>query len=309
MLRCSGSRGFEPQEIKRLLPTRMIVIRLIFFIFSLGLDWFAISLEEVFSNSLPLFLNFFMNDDLPDEEPPKEPWQFPQTRWSLVLNAQGEDEGESAQALGELCKIYWYPLYAFVRRRGLSPEDSEDVTQGFFYELIAKNRVRLFSGEKGKLRAYLLGAIKNFVNDRAKLDRAEKRGGGEKVLSLDFEMGSAEERYTLEPPEYDTPEKLFEMRWTMAVLERVFERLEAEFRKKGNEALFQELKGAVGGESDIPFSEIGARLNMKEGAVRVALFRIRKRYRRILEDEIANTLAEGESVDEEIDYLTKVFER
>lgn len=235
--------------------------------------------------------------------------RFPQTRWSLVIGAQtDEDESQRARALAELCETYWYPLYAYVRRRGLSPADAEDATQGFFFELVSKERVQLFSQHKGKLRAYLLSAMKHHLNDLRKREHAAKRGGGAKLLSLELDV--AEQRYACEPSEFDTPEKLFEMRWSLTVLERAFQRVEAEYQRLKKDEVFAALKGHLAGDGDdVSFREIGEQLGISEGAARNVLFRMRKVYRRFLELEIAETLAEGESVEEEIRYLSGVFDR
>lgn len=240
-----------------------------------------------------------------DPEEPLERGQFPPTRWSLVIGAQEADEDSRRRALGELCEIYWYPLYAYVRRRGLSPADAEDATQGFFCELLAKDRVQLFSEEKGKLRAYLLSSIRNYLRDQWKHAKAAKRGGGVQPLSLD--LATAEERYAFEPPEFDNPEKLFEMRWTLTVLERVFERVREEYERLGKPEVYDALKGLLAGETDISFREIGEKLGVTEGNARVTLFRMRKLYRRYLEEEIADTISEGDSIDEEIRHLNRVF--
>ena len=231
--------------------------------------------------------------------------QFPPTRWSLVIGAQNGNDEDRRCALSELCEIYWYPVYAYVRRRGLSPADAEDATQGFFCELLVKDRVQLFSEEKGKLRAYLLSSVKNYLRDLGKKERAAKRGGGVKPLSLDVE--TAEERYAYEPAEFDTPEKLFEVRWALTVLDRVFDRVKCEYDRLEKGEAYEALKGLLAGDRDVSFREIGEKLGVNEGAARVTLFRMRKLYRRYLEEEIAETISEDESIDEEIRYLNRVF--
>ncbi len=231
--------------------------------------------------------------------------QFPATRWSLVIGAQDGDDESRKRALGELCELYWYPLYAYVRRRGLTAADAEDATQGFFCELLAKDRVQLFSEEKGKLRAYLLSSMKNYLNDLWKAAGRQKRGGGQTAISFEAEI--AEERYGHEPAEIDTPEKLFEIRWALTILERVFDRVKAEYERLGKAEAYEALKGLLSGDGDVSFREVGENLGMNEGAARVTLFRMRKLYRRYLEEEIAETLSENESVEEEIRYLNQVF--
>lgn len=239
------------------------------------------------------------------EQSSLERGQFPMTRWSLVLGAQGGTESDRRRALSELCELYWYPLYAYVRRRGLSPSDAEDATQGFFCELLKKDRVQLFSERKGKLRAYLLGAMKNYLRDLGKKERAEKRGGGQQILSLDLE--SAEERYSFEPAELDTPEKLFEVRWALTILDRVFERVRLEYQRLDKSEIYEALKGLLSGDRDVSFREVGEQLGINEGAARVTLFRMRKLYRRFLEEEIGETLSEDEGIEDEIQYLNQVF--
>lgn len=231
--------------------------------------------------------------------------QFPRTRWSLVISAQDGSDTEKKRALSELCEIYWYPLYAYVRRRGLIPADAEDTTQGFFCELLAKDRVRLFSEEKGKLRAYLLSSINNYLRDQGKKARAAKRGGGQKIISLDVD--EAEKRYAYEPKEFDTPEKLFEVRWALTVLDRVFDRVKAEYDRLGKPETYAALKGLLAGHGDVSFREIGEKIGISEGAARVALFRMRKLYRRNLEEEIGETISEDESLEDEIRHLSRVF--
>lgn len=231
--------------------------------------------------------------------------QFPLTRWSLVLGAQEGDDDSRKRALSELCEIYWYPLYAYVRRKGLTPSDAEDTTQGFFCELLEKDRVQLFSEEKGKLRAYLLSSIKNYLRDQAKMSRAAKRGGDQVILSLDVEL--AERRYSYEPTDFDTPEKLFELRWALTVLERVFERVEEDYDRLGKSEVYEALKGLLAGDRDISFRDIGRRTGVSEGAARVTLHRMRKLYRRYLEEEIADTVSEEESIESEIEHFSTVF--
>lgn len=231
--------------------------------------------------------------------------QFPMTRWSLVLGAQEGDDESRKKALSELCEIYWYPLYAYTRRKGLNPTDAEDTTQGFFCELLAKDRVQLFSEEKGKLRAYLLSAIKNYLRDQAKMTRAAKRGGDQVILSLDVEL--AEQRYAYEPTDFDTPEKLFELRWALTILDRVFERVKEEYDRLGKSEAYLALKGLLAGDRDVSFREIGERLGISEGAARVTLHRMRKLYRRYLEEEIADTVSEEESIESEIEHFSMVF--
>jgi len=231
---------------------------------------------------------------------------FPNTRWSLVLQAKEGDDKARDRALSELCEEYWYPLYAFVRRRGLTQEDAEDATQGFFGELVAKDRVKLFEESKGRLRAYLLGAIKNYLSHEREKANAQKRGGGKTILS--FDAATAEERYRMEPPQWDSPERLFEMRWALSLLESAFEVLKGEYVRAGKGSLYDHLKGFLSGmEPGGKLKEIANELEMSEGAVRVALHRMRKRYRQALEEVVAETVSDEGEVEGEIDYLLNVF--
>ena len=163
----------------------------------------------------------------------------------------------------------------------------------------------MFSERKGKLRAYMLGAIGNYLRDLGKYRRAAKRGGGELPISLDLEM--AEERYAYEPKEFDTPERLFEIRWALTLLDRVLERVGNEYARQEKSEAFEAMKGLLSGQGDVSYREIGEQIGSSEGAARVTLFRMRKLYRRFLEEEIADTLSENESVEDEILYLGRVF--
>jgi RNA polymerase sigma-70 factor (ECF subfamily) len=227
---------------------------------------------------------------------------FPHTRWSLVSRAKkGEDTG---QALSELCEQYWYPLYAFVRRKGYGKADAEDLTQGFFSQLLKKDRIQLFSEEKGRLRAYLLGAIKNYIsNERAKA-LAQKRGGGRGLVSFDAEV--AESRYLQEPDSPGSPETLFKLRWALDLLERAFVVLEKEYHGGGKGELFAALKPCIGGDqAGVTHADLADQLGISEGNARVSLYRARKRYRRVLEELIADTVTD--EVEDEIDDLHRFF--
>jgi RNA polymerase sigma factor (sigma-70 family) len=228
---------------------------------------------------------------------------FVPTRWTLVLAARrGSLSPTAAQALSELCRIYWYPLYAYIRRRGHEAHEAEDLTQEFFLRLLAKNYLADVDRRKGKFRAFLLAAVKHFLaNERDRL-QAQKRGGREKIVPLDALR--AEDRYRREPAHEATPERLFERQWALAVLEQVLTRLQAEFAAAGKQALFDRLKPLLTVEREsIGYAQIAAELGMTEGAVKVAVHRLRRRYRQLLQDEIAQTVATPEEIGEEIRYL------
>jgi RNA polymerase sigma-70 factor (ECF subfamily) len=201
--------------------------------------------------------------------------------------------------MGTLCRTYWFPLYAFLRRQGHNSNQAEEYTQAFFTRLLEKRGLRLADSRRGKFRSFLLAALKNFLADERDRARAKKRGGGHKVLSLDFE--NAENQYTLQPAQQLPPEKLFERSWALTVLERAMVRLQDESRSAKKRKAFEHLKVYLTAEKDsIPYREVADKLKMAEGAVKVAVHRLRHRYRHLLRDEIAQTVATEKQIDEEI---------
>jgi len=211
--------------------------------------------------------------------------------------------GESTQArkaLEHLCATYWYPLYAFVRREGHEAADAQDLTQEFFARLLEKNWLDAVDRERGKFRSFLLAAMRHFLANEWDRARRLKRGGGQAILSLDAE--SAECRYALEPADPVTADRIFERRWALTLLDQVLTRLQKEFVAAGRGKLFDELKSALTGEK-VPYGEIAARLNLNEGAVRVAVHRLRLRYRDLVRAEIAETVATEDEVDAEVQHL------
>jgi RNA polymerase sigma-70 factor (ECF subfamily) len=227
---------------------------------------------------------------------------FAATRWTVVL-AAGQKSGPARQlALEELAQAYWFPLYAYVRRQGRSAAEAEDLTQGFFARLLEKKSLAAADPEKGKFRSFLLASLKNFLANEWDKSVSLKRGGGRPLIALDA-LG-AEARYALEPADDLTPERLFERRWALAVLDQVLVRLEKEYRDRQAAEVFEALKGCLAAESDTSaYAAVGRRLGMTEGAVKVAAHRLRKRYRDLLREEIAQTVATADLVDEEIRYL------
>ncbi len=228
------------------------------------------------------------------------PAQFQATRWSLVASA---GSGTSRSALEELCASYWYPLYAFLRRGGSDAQEAADLTQGFFTALIEKDYVADADRERGRFRTFLLAALKNFASKEWAKNRAQKRGGGATVLSLDFESG--EERYAREPADSLTPEGMYERRWALLVLDRTGEKLAAWFRKGGSDKAerYEALRPLLSGEGNATYRDVGLRLGMSETAVKVAVHRMRQRYREILRAEIADTVDDPRYVDDEIARL------
>lgn len=231
---------------------------------------------------------------------------FPHTRWSLVIDAREGDPATRAKALSELCIQYWYPLYAYVRRQGANQQDAEDLTQGFFTRLLENKSIHLFCESKGRLRAYLLGAIKNYLSNERTKAHAQKRGGGKKLISLDHTL--AEERYLAEPSTPESPETLYQLRWALDLLNTAFSNLEAEYQHAGKRPLYLALKSSIGGDQPgVTHSQIALELGITEGNARVALHRLRKRYRRVLEELIADTVASPAEIDDEIDALHRIF--
>jgi RNA polymerase sigma-70 factor (ECF subfamily) len=231
---------------------------------------------------------------------------FVTTRWSVVLDASRKETTVVRAALEELCRTYWYPLYAYARRRGHSPEDAQDLTQAFFERLLERHWVERADPERGRFRTFLLTAMSRFLADQWDRGRACKRGGGAVVVPV--ESGEAETRYGVEPVDASTPEQYFERRWAMALLETVLRRLRAEYEDGGRGVLFERLNAClVGGREAQPYAVLAESLEVSEGAVKVAVHRLRKRYRELLRDEVAQTVADASEVDEELRHLLAVL--
>jgi RNA polymerase sigma-70 factor (ECF subfamily) len=231
--------------------------------------------------------------------------RFATTHWSVV-RAASRSSPKSREALAALCEAYWYPLYAFVRRQGYSAPDAQDLTQEFFARLLEKNDLGVADRAKGRFRSFLLAAVKHFLSNQRDRARAKKRGGGRQVLSLDWDAG--ESRLGREPAHEITPERLFERRWALTILENVLARLRAEFEADGKYVLFARLKGVLTGETaGGRYAEIATELGMTAGAVKVAVHRLRRRYREILRDEIAHTVSDPAEIDAEIRELFAVL--
>jgi RNA polymerase sigma-70 factor (ECF subfamily) len=227
---------------------------------------------------------------------------FATTHWSVVLAAGEGDSAPARRALETLCAAYWYPIYAYVRRKGHGPDEAQDLTQEFFAQLIAKERLRLADREKGKFRTFLLAMLDYFLAREWTRAHRQKRGGQFTFVSLDQQ--TPEERYRLEPAISDTPEKIYLRQWVLTVLEQAMNALELECRENGKGALFGEVKELLSTERDGPtYAEIGRRLNMAEGATRMAVLRLRRRYGELLRHEIAQTVGQPEEVDEEMRFL------
>lgn len=223
----------------------------------------------------------------------------------MVLTAGRSDTTHAYAALEKLCQAYWYPLYAYVRRRGNSPEDAQDLTQKFFARLLERNAMAAVAPEKGRFRSFLLASLNHFLSDEWDKARAQKRGGG-RVISLDWQ--SAETRLGEIPVENFTPEKAFEHRWAITLLEQVYQRLGEEYRAQGKGTLFDALRTTLAGASDAaPYAELARQLDLTEGAVKVAVHRLRQRYRALLRDTIADTVSGPDEVEDELRYLFRTL--
>ncbi len=242
----------------------------------------------------------------PTPPPPASDAWFVTTHWSIVLSAREKDSPRSTAALETLCRTYWYPLYAYLRRQGRPPHDAQDLTQGFFARLLQKDYLQAAAREKGKFRTFLLVALKRFLANEWDREHALKRGGFAQVVSIDQEI--AESRFGAEPSHNVQPDVLFDRHWAMTLLERTMAQLQEEYVASGRAKLFEYLQSCLAREaSALPYAEIAARLNLTEAAVKMAVHRLRNRYREILRAEIAHTVSSVEEVEEEIRLLFASF--
>jgi RNA polymerase sigma-70 factor (ECF subfamily) len=227
---------------------------------------------------------------------------FLTTRWSVVLTAGRGSGPDSRRALAELCETYWYPLYAYVRRRGHRAEDAQDLTQAFFTRLLEKKAVEAADPRRGRFRAFLLASLKNFLANEWNRERAQKRGGGRTALSLDFEAADA--RFVAEPRDDLTPDRAYERSWALAVLDRALARLATDHAERGRSRLFERLEGTlVAGGPRVPYRELAVELGMTEGAVKVAVHRLRASFREVLRREVSHTVGGPEELEAELQDL------
>jgi RNA polymerase sigma-70 factor (ECF subfamily) len=226
--------------------------------------------------------------------------EFPTTRWTLVLAAGDPTRKESRAALISLCEGYWFPLYAYVRRCGHSADEAQDLTQEFFLRILEGRYLDRADPEKGRFRSFLLTSLKFFLAHEADRSRAQKRGG---TALLPFEILSGEERYQLEPAHNETPERIFERRWALSLLDRVLARLRDEFMQHGHLDHFNKLKGFLLSQAEAPYATLAREMDTSEGALKVAIHRMRKRYRELFRQEIAETVADPAEVESELRYL------
>jgi RNA polymerase sigma factor (sigma-70 family) len=249
-----------------------------------------------------------MPPDTQENPLPGNVGQFTTTHWSVVLAAGNNDSAGSAQALERLCRAYWKPLYAYVRRQGHNEHEAQDLTQDFFARLLAKGYLSLADPARGRFRTFLLTSLQNFLRNEWKRTQREKRGGGQPIISLDATQAEAE--YRLEPAHELSPDQLYERRWTVALLEQVLARLRLDYEANGSVPLFDQLKAFVWGDRNTAsHAEIALQLGLSEGAVKVALHRLRRRFGQFLRAEIANTVNDPTEVEEELRYLMNIMSR
>ena len=239
----------------------------------------------------------------PDRASHARPPLFATTRWTVVIAAKG---GESGAALETLCRIYWYPLYAFVRSSGHSPHDAQDLTQEFFARLLAHDYLRTVEREKGRFRTFLRMAMKRFLANEWDRARAQKRGGGQTPIT--FDTASGEQAYLRELDPVPSPDVLYEKRWALTLLDDAFVRLETETAATGKAAEFEHLRiHLTASRGAIPYAELAAAIGTTESAARVALHRLRKRFREVFRETIADTVSAPDEVEDEVRHVIAVL--
>lgn len=255
---------------------------------------------------------------MPDDQPPSSPVThaaqhrdsllgvaFPTTHWSLVQNAQ-KDGALAAQAMNELCRRYWYPIYAYLRCRGFDRPDAQDITQGFFLHIVTSGLLQHADRSRGKLRSYLLGALARHLADHLRHERAEKRGG--RAIVLPLETQNAEDRFQNEPVDHRDPESLYLAAWANDLIEAVRGQLRLHYSKTGRETLFDGLQAFLGLDDDTtPYADLSLQFNASEAAMRLQVFRMRRRFGTMLRDEVARTVETPAELEEELAWLSKVL--
>ncbi len=231
---------------------------------------------------------------------------FATTHWSVVLAAGGPDSPKAARALETLCCTYWYPLYAYLRRDGHAPEDAEDLVQGFFLHLLQREVLKSIQREGGRFRSFLLVTLKHFVSDERARAEAKKRGGAHLVVSWD--QVQAEQQFLREPVDIESPDRLFDRRWALILLERALGRLREESGMAGNGQRFAQLQAFVSGEKgELSYAEAAERAGLTHSALKSAVFRLRRRYHELIREEVSQTVAEPGEIEEELRYLLGLF--
>ncbi len=235
------------------------------------------------------------------------PVDFQTTHWSLVLAASQADSPQAQAALSQLCRLYWYPVYAFLRRRGHKPDAAKDLTQELFYRLIEKRSLEVVDREKGRFRSFLLACVQNLLAKQWEKEHTLKRGGQYSFVPLDEVW--AETRYSAEPADPMSPEKLFERRWALTLLDQAMEQLQREYANAGKNAQFEALQVFLSGAKESPasYAEIGAQLNLGENAARQAAYRMRGRFGELLRMQVAQTVAGPAELEAELTHLRTVL--
>ncbi|MCB1278494.1 hypothetical protein [Prosthecobacter sp.] len=230
---------------------------------------------------------------------------FPTTQWSLVLQAQ-KDGAEAARALNELCSRYWYPIYAYLRCRGFPRPDAQDITQSFFLRAVTEGLVKNADQTRGRLRSFLLGALSRHLTDHLRRENAEKRGG--RAIVLPLQCHTSEERYERDLIDHRDPESLYLAAWARELIDRVRERLRAHYTRTKRAEIFELLHGCLSlDEQATPYRELSTQLNVSEAALRLQVFRLRRRFGKMLREEVALTVETPEELDEELSWLSRVL--
>lgn len=247
-----------------------------------------------------------MNGDDQTEAQQEAPRWFVTTHWTVVLNAKSDDAPQAAEALGTLCQTYWEPIHGYVRRKCRNPADAEDLTQQFFARFLEKEQYRLAQRERGRFRSFLLATAKNFLLNEWERRSAQKRGGGQELVSLD-EKFADEDRCKVEVVDERTAERIYEQSWALTFLAKVRQRLASEYAGEGKAERFAHLeKFLPGEESDLTYAQAAARLGVAEGTIKSDMHRLKRRYRELLREEIAHTVATPAEVDDELRHLLAV---
>lgn len=247
----------------------------------------------------------FIIPRMPDED---QNGQFPTTHWTLVQIVKGDDREQAAQALEDICERYWYPVYAYLRRSGRSAPDAEDLTQMLFQKLVADDALKLARQERGRLRSFLIGMIRQVISRQARHEGAQKRGGSVTLLSLDETL--AGERYSHEPADVQDPERLYDRAWAMQLLESVRDKLRASFINNNRLADYEVLEPYLGwDDAPAPYAELGRLLGSNENAARVLVHRLRKKFRELLESEISRTVVNEDDIAAELEWMREVLRR
>ena len=242
----------------------------------------------------------------PRMKPERDRHRFATTRWSLVISAGGLSP-DASTALSELCDAYWYPAYAYARRAGYSVDDAADLTQAFFTRVLEKRFLKEARPERGRFRSFLLASLGHFISNERDWKNARKRGGAAPHVPIDFGIG--ENRYAREPADDLTPERIYERRWDLDVLDRAMGRLSAKYATSGRHASFELLVPHLVDNEPESYAVLAASTGLTEGALRQAVHRLKREHRAMLRDTIAETLERAEDVDDELRYLLRVIAR